>query len=1729
MKTIIPGYDIVEQLGESPHSIVYKAFHAKNPNRPLVLTVIKAASVSELQRSYFRQKIEHLKVLNDPLLITPLSFEVKGGISFITQDYVEGITLGKWARIQGKISLNDFFVIACKLSQSLDKVHEAGIIHGGVKPSNIVVNPDMLDIRLINFITPIDVRDVSHFIYEQSFVEETLAYTSPEQTGRISHRIDFSSDLYSLGIVFYEMLTGRLPFFSPDPLELIHSHLAEEAPPVHELNSEIPPALSKIVTKLTRKQPEKRYQSGSGLFADLKRCQDAYLTEGVIREFSLGSYDRNHRVIFASKMVGRDNEAEIILKEYNEAARGPFRCLLISGSPGIGKTRLIQELQRPIVEHRGYFTSGKFDVYQKNIPYSSIIQALRNLIRTFLTESNERVSLWRKKINKAVGENGRVITDVIPELTILIGHHPEVKSLPPVESRNRFNDVFSRFLTCLASDEHPLTLFIDDLQWCDFASFDFLANIFANYKEHPYLFLLGAYRHTEVDLSHPLTKLIQSIIEKRQPIKEIRLSPLQPAHCHEMVSYILDSPLSQTEALANFITGLTEGNPLFVSESLSYLHNEDLLFLDETRQWRWDLDKIRKSDMPTTVVTLFSSKVQKLPRESRDLLEYCACMGNLFTPNEVALVRGIALLDTFEILKPALGQGLLIEVKDQLQFVHDRVQEAVLSAIESERRRQIHWQIGNLLLSAIPKETDIKKLDNLFTIASHLNLGKEETLDKETAYMLSNINSHAGNKALGSLATEAANEYFRQSLELLPDDCWEVQYDRTFKIFQKLAKTELMCGKYDQSEKLLNQLLDNAKTDLDKAEALAEQTTSLSSIGNFIKAIETANRGLAFFGKSIPDVPELAEKKREQLMNEIDCKYGSKNWDIILNMPFTTERKSKIELAFYSELIPDLYMSGLVPQLYLSAVQSTQHCLAGGMDESVIYSFSIMGLYLGEQGEFEKAFRYEDLARDLSEKHPNTFGATRGMNGVVWCNAHSRSHPEEIVKYCLKSIQCGKNCGDLYNAGLAYGPLMWNLQVQGANLQTIEEYANECLQFSQRYYLSFSVGLAEAMQAGWIEPVKKNYVPIPMEEKIKKWEQDNHIASAGSYFVHMALTHYYFGEYEKAEQYLQDVNRYLTGLTDNILKRQWYVFQALNALKLYERGIFYKNKDELLSYIQSIIKKVETWAQLGPLLKPYLAFIYAEMERVAGEFRKARSLYFDAIAIAHEQRYTLLEGHLNECLGELLKNAGVGTAGVYFAEAVRLYRKCRAERKEIFLMEKYPEYFEEEFRAHMPVKTEPAALYALPRLDVDYLMKSSLAISAEIEEDVLLRKIMNVVLEASGAQHGYLLIEEDGDLVICAESHIADIDVVRTTALKLEEHKDICSPIIRYVHRTKEKFLLEQGCEECKFKGALTDHTIEQKSVLCLPVIKQAKMVGILFLENRLADSVFTSEKTQMTELLTSQAAISLENARLLDEMKKAEESLKRHRDHLEELVEERTRKLTEAQQGLIMAEKHVGLGRLAAGVAHEIKNQLTPVLTEAQRLVVKIENGKDLSPQYVMERARVIEEATRTANRITMALLDYARESKPEFSLHNLRDSIESVVALHEADCKRVNVLISVEEIEVEEIFADKRQIEQVLINMINNGCESILEKKKGGRITISVNKRDPYAVINIRDTGAGIPDEYRDKIFDPFFTTKTPRGAGLGLSISYGIIEKHGGKIDFESEMDVGTTFRVYLPLKK
>ncbi|WP_054774067.1 GAF domain-containing protein [Methylogaea oryzae] len=728
---------------------------------------------------------------------------------------------------------------------------------------------------------------------------------------------------------------------------------------------------------------------------------------------------------------------------------------------------------------------------------------------------------------------------------------------------------------------------------------------------------------------------------------------------------------------------------------------------------------------------------------------------------------------------------------------------------------------------------------------------------------------------------------------------------------------------------------------------------------------------MAYFGKDIPANAEEAKARMEKLMEDIHAG-GRDVWGAILDMPFSGERRSKIELKFYSELIPDLYMSGLVPQLYLSAAQSTAHCLAGGMDESVIYSFSIMGLNLGEQGRFELAFRYEDLARDLCARHPDTFGATRGINGIVWCNMHSRSHPRDIAAYCRQGIQCGKNCGDLYNAGLSYGPLMWNSQVLGADLAAVAEIAAECLDFSRKNQLEFSVGLAEAVQKGWVEPMASPTASLePMDERLALWESRNHVASAGSYFVHLALSHYYYGRHAEAARCLEAVNRYLSGLTDNVLKRQWYAFRVLNALRLYRGGLFDGGAERLRAAVDPLIGQLETWAGLGPLLQPYLALIRAERECALGDIKEARNLYLDAIETAHGQGYLFLAAYANESLGELLLESHPASAENFLREALELYRRCRARGKEIQLLEKYPDALEEGRKAL--AAEAPEQPETLPSLDTEYLMKSALALSAEIDLDTLLDRILTVMLEATGAQSGFLLMLEQGQPVLLAERRVGQKTGERRHGMA--EAAELSPGIVQYVLRTKNPLVLDDALAAPEFRNLPKVGEARLRSVLCLPLLQQGQVAGALYLENRLSPGLFGPDKARMAELLAAQAAISLENARLIREMRQARDQIAQLNAGLEQRVKDEVAQSREKDHLLIRQSRLAVMGEMIGNIAHQWRQPLNALGLVLANLKDAEQFG-ELTPDYLETQ---VANGRRLVERMSHTIDDFRRFFRPD------------------------------------------------------------------------------------------------------------------------------------------------------
>ncbi|MCL7419976.1 MAG: AAA family ATPase [Methylobacter sp.] len=1705
MKTLL-NFKILNKLGESMHADVYQAHALNDQDNLLALKKIKPQFCSEDAVSYIRQQINQLSELELPRSIIPEVYHPSVDSLCLIQPYIEAQPLSRWLESHKAPDLLTTVKIIIAIAEQLEDIHKAGHIHKSIKPTNILIYPETLAVQIIDDIRVLDINQLSHFIYEEHFRLQTLPYLSPEQTGRIKHSVNYTTDLYSLGTIFFECLAGKPPFLFDDPIAIIHSHIAETPALVNEINPDIPKIIGKIIALLLEKAPEKRYQTAAGLNTDLKYCLRGLQQNRDINSFILKQKDFSNRITIPSLMVGREEQKKQLLDEYSKVCAGVFRSALISGLSGIGKTRLIQELQLPIIAHAGYFTSGKFDQFKKHIPYSTLIQAFSHLIKTFLTEDRGRIAYWRRRISEQIGENGRLITDLVPELHLIIGPQPEVPDLPPIEARNRFNDTAEKFLASLISEEHPLTLFIDDLQWCDGATFDLLERIFDNAMDYPYLFWLGAYRHNEVDSSHRLMRLIHKIKQAHRPLQEIRLEALGLSEVNQMTAYILNTYPSRTQDLSKIIYQTSAGNPLFVNESLRWLHTYKHLHLTENGLWTWDDEQLRHTAIPDSALDLFKDKIAKLPKPVRELLSIAASLGARFEASDLALTTAMTLPALYHALTPAFNSNILLREKDQLLFFHDQVQAAAASFLDADKKRRIHGQIATALISAIPEHADLETLPNLFAIVEHLANGRKPDQSLESRLEEAKFNYYAGIAAMKALAMDNANYFFHQSKKLYPEDSWDKDYAFLFSLHKYLARTEMALGNQPASEQILNTLINHSKSDIDRIDCLYEQTTGLSSMGKFEQAIALGNRGLAYFNRSIPDDDEQSLERAATIIQQIHA--GDTDiWQKILDIEPSSDRATQIETGIYSELIPDYYLAGMVPQLYLSAIQSTQNCLGGGVDESVIYGFSMVGLYLQRKGQYELSFRYEDLGLALAHRYPDTFGATKGINGILWTNMHNRSDSAYIIEQCQKNIHRGKNCGDLYNAGLSYGPYIWHLIHQGAHLRQVIDVAEECIHFSNRFNLSLSQGLAESALAGWADMMNTERTPYSEQEiaaKLNKWATDKHVVSIGGYYSLKGISSHYLGDYEQAADYLHQAEPYLRGLSDNILNRLWYVFRYVNGLRLHKT--IPAEEQETLDYC---LEQVQTWAALGPILKPYLTFMRMEQANHTGNFSETRRHCLDAIDLSKAQHFTLLEGFLNERLGQILIDRQHNYANYYLTRAAGHYYDCDAEIKVRQLTENYS----------ITLQTDdntPADASLAQMLDVNYLLLATRTITQQQNLNGLLSAILQSIMERLGAKTGYLLIAEPQDLAVLAKGikhGFVDVQLRGDPNLSTDT---LSLAIVNYVYRTAEMLVLDNAGSDGDF---IADGTVQHqhlKSVLCVPLLKQQQVLGVLFLENNLITSAFTREQIELTRLLTAQAAIALENTLLIEEMKRTQAQIQSLNEELELRVAERTASLNSVNEEL----KH-----FAYVVSHDLKAPLRAINQLSGWIC---EDYADAFDDNGREQMTLLRDRAKRMHEMIDGILQYSRvgrfvEPEEQIDCNQLLADVISLIA----PPAHIEVHIQAD---LPVIEGEKLRLFQVFQNLLDNAIK--YNDKEKGIISVTCMEQNHYWQFAVTDNGPGIDKKYQEKIFQLFQTLKPKdqsESTGIGLSLIEKIVTTWGGKIWLESEVGKGSSFIFTIPKRR
>ncbi|AUX41119.1 ATPase [Sorangium cellulosum] len=1656
--------------------------------------------------------------------------------------------------------------IGIGLVGALAALHQKRILHKDVNPDNVLVDERACKVSLLCHALASRIPRETHRIISPEFLEGSLAYISPEQTGRMNRAIDYRADFYSLGITLYEMLTGQPPFAATDPAELVHAHIARMPAPPHEVTPGVPQKLSALVMKLLAKNAEDRYQSCHGIRADLEACAAQLAAYGRIEHVALGAHDIPDVLHVPQKLYGREREVESLMEAFERASRGRPELVLISGYSGIGKSSVIHEIHRPIVRAQGFFIAGKYEQYKRDIPYFALTRAFQGLLRQILTGSRQRVAEWRARLVAALGPHGRIITDVIPEVEIIIGEQPPVVEASPAESQARFREVFQRFVQVFAQLDHPLVLFLDDLQWADTASLNLIRGLLESEGSH-YLLLVGAYRDNEVDPTHPLLATLDEVRRSGVRMSPISLAPLSPEHVTALVSDTLRCDVEATAPLARLLVEKTGGNPFFLLQFLQSLHEDRLLEFDrEAQRWRWNAADIRRMPGTENVVDLMAGKLQRLPQRTRDVLTLAACVGNQFDLTTLSVVMERPRARTAADLLGAVREGLILPLVDDLdavartlvestqgdsipddaeglsvsyRFLHDRVQQAAYSLITEEQRKAVHYKVGQLML----KDTSEDALpDRVFDIVHHFNLCPELLVDRETRARIAELNLLASDRAKDSMAYEVALKHALAGAARLGDERWETDYDLAVALTTRSSECEYLLGRFAEAERLFDVILSRSRTVLEKVKIHTLKTVLHRHNIRYGDAIEVAIAGLKLAGIDVPppaDAPgllALAEAERR----ELDERMRGREIAHLIELP---PMRDPLMLATMS-LLEELSMLGMffTPLLVSIAtlrmvILSLQH----GNARASAAAYATHGMIVGAAGgDYASGHAFGRLAIELSDKNNDLSAQCKTR---LWFGAfinHYRAPLTASLAALKEGCDVGVRSGD--PVWVAYSALFYQVQswARGDHLDEIfvDPMWSLVNEFQSLRAVTSYRQAARSLRGATLVPGgfddDTGFVDTEHEATIKReglWLSFQHYCTA------KIETLFYFERYQEALAVVEDARA--AGDIEVVLFAQYtpteFIFYtALLASAVYESTPA-EERERHLATLQASLGKIRTWAENCPVnYKHKLELVSAEAARIAGRELEAIELYERALESARQNGFLNHHALAAELAARFHLARGRRTlASLYLGKARAAYARWGAAGKVRALDERYPD---------LDVLAPESEAAAGAALDLITVLKATQAISGEIVLEKLLAKMMQIIIENAGAQRGYFILERAGRLWIEAAGTV-DGAATALQSVAVDEHGDLSIAVVNYVVHTGQQIVVDDAASDVRFASDPYIARRKPKSLLASPIVSKKQRVGILYLENNLATSAFNAGRLRVLELLSTQAAISLENALLYDT--------------LEQRVQERTRELIETRNQLVAQEKLASLGSLTAGIAHEIRNPLNFVNNFAllsanlcDALAEEIEalrgsldrNATDRIIEILLDlrsNSAKINQHGQRADGIVRAMLEHARGGggSAGWSKVNKLVADHARLSLHgmrSRDREHAVRLLESYDPSLDRGCVVPHDIGRVILNLVNNAWYATRLKRLAGAegytptIAMSTTNLGGSVEIRVRDNGNGIAEEVRGKIFTPFFTTKpAPDGVGLGLSLSHDIVaQRSGGSLRFESEPGEYAEFIVVLP---
>ncbi|MFP5270624.1 protein kinase domain-containing protein [Coleofasciculus sp.] len=1494
----ITDYKIIAKLYESDKSLVYRAL-PHTGERTVILKILKKDYPNPSELTRYKQEYEITRSLNIKGAIAAYKLLPYENTLAIVLEDVGGQSLDTWLKSQC-FTLLEFLQIAIQLAEALAGIHGAHIIHKDINPSNIIFNPETGQVKIIDFgISSIFTKETPT-LKNPDVLEGTLAYMSPEQTGRMNRTLDYRTDFYSLGATFYTLLTGRLLFESRDALELVHSHIARAPIPPYEINPSIPTIISRIVMKLLAKTAEERYQTGLGLKADLEECYNQLQQTGQIAEFPLACRDFAEQLQVPQKLYGRKLEIEQLLETFKRVteennssnttestSKQRAEMMLVGGFSGIGKTAFIQELYRPISQKRGYFIAGKFDQFQRNIPYSAIVAALQSLVRQLLIESQAELNGWRDKLNDALGINGQVIVDVIPEIEVIIGKQPPVQPLEATQAQNRFNRVFQHFIRVFCQKDHPLVIFLDDLQWADFGTLK-LIELMMSDRNTEYFLLLGAYRDNEVDVNHPTIATIERLKEQGAIVNQILLTPLSIENITQLLIDTLQRDRDAVNSLAELILQKTSGNPFFINEFLKTINQENLFTFNRDRQfWEWEMAQIAALDITDNVVDLMLGKLRKMSDTTQTVLPLAACIGNRFDLNTLSIIYQQSDSETFQKLLPAIQQGLIqslseLEVTSEVllestlivrdyKFRHDRIQQAAYALIEPDRLKSVHLQIGRLLLASFSEQEMAEKI---FTIVDHLNKGIELIDDRTEKVNLLELNLYAGKKAKESIAYAASKNYLRLAADEFPGDIWQENYEMALDLYKELAEIEYLNGDFDQSQSLISIALERSKSILDRTEFYLLQIVEYSLLSKWVEAIESGRIALASLGINLP-CQDLSVAFQSEL-REYRKNLGDRKISSLYDSPEMVIPEKKAAVKILTKLHPATFATNPLLSNIIAVKLVDINFKYGHFEKSsTSYSFfSMMAAHVFK--EYNLAYDYSFLGVKLAEKYSDWY--TKSFANLLHSGmaVHWLKPIEQSEQYNTVGINAGLQGGDLQIVGYHLIYRIYNWIYQGKDLNFLLKEVSRCLLFASENKNQWSIDCGVAAKA-----ILENLMGLTSDKFCFEGEEFNEIAALEEWKEKTVSAVCFYYIFKSQALYL-----YERPMSLNDLEYAETLFDYIPAMSSIAKHNFYYSLTLIAHYpeaspseqkqywhkIEANQKQMKLWADNceANFLHKYL-LVAAEMARISSQWQDAMQLYDRAIASAKEHEFIQNEALSNELAGKFwLAQGKEDFAKLYMRRARQCYQIWGAKRKVEQLEEKYPQWFTFQSSESDDITTT-SGRYA-KSLDIETVIKASETLSQKIVLKNLLANLMKLAIASAGAQKCFLILEKEGNWFIEAERWVNESETRLLQSIPIETEKEqanslLSSAIVNYVARLKENVILDDACRKGDFTNDPYILATQAKSILCIPLINQGQLSGILYLENNLAINAFTRDRVALLRTLSTQAAISIENARLYTNM----------------------------------------------------------------------------------------------------------------------------------------------------------------------------------------------------------------------------------------------------------------------